>query len=94
MSGIRWASTKNFDWFGAYGLVTAIGGGTTRDLLLNATHFWMQDATYLTVTGLALLAMLLFRKDFCALACITAGIIYMICYQSGLSASLTELLAA
>ena len=37
ISGIRLASAKQFDWFGAYvvGLVTAIGGGTLRDLLLN-----------------------------------------------------------
>ena len=31
ISGIRLASAKQFDWFGAYvvGLATAIGGGTT-----------------------------------------------------------------
>ncbi|MCC9138990.1 trimeric intracellular cation channel family protein [Pontibacter silvestris] len=162
VSGIRWASTKKFDWFGAYaiGLVTAIGGGTTRDLLLNATPFWMQDASYLVITGAALLATLLFRnrlfrwgralflfdsiglglftvvgvgkslaagfpfwvcipmgaitgsvggvlrdvllnevpllfrKDIYALACIAGGNVYMVCYRSGLPASLTELLAA
>ena len=34
ISGIRLASAKRFDWFGAYvvGLATAIGGGTIRDL--------------------------------------------------------------
>ncbi|MBX0335576.1 trimeric intracellular cation channel family protein [Pontibacter sp. HSC-14F20] len=65
VSGIRWASTKQFDWFGAYviGLVTAIGGGTTRDLLLNVPPFWMQNASYLTVTGIALLATILFRNQ-------------------------------
>ena len=32
ISGIRLASAKRFDWFGAYvvGFVTAIGGGTIR----------------------------------------------------------------
>ena len=37
ISGIRLASAKRFDWFGAYvvGFVTAIGGGTIRDLLLD-----------------------------------------------------------
>ena len=37
ISGIRLASAKRFDWFGAYvvGLATAIGGGTIRDLLLD-----------------------------------------------------------
>ena len=36
ISGIRLAAAKQFDWFGAYavGLVTAIGGGTLRDVLL------------------------------------------------------------
>ena len=34
ISGIRLASAKRFDWFGAYvvGLATAIGGGTVRDV--------------------------------------------------------------
>lgn len=60
LSGIRWASGKNIDWFGAYviGLVTAIGGGTTRDLLLDVTPFWMEDARYLLTTGVALLAII------------------------------------
>lgn len=57
ISGIRLAAAKSFDWFGAYtvGLVTAIGGGTIRDLLLNATPFWMENVWYLGVTGLSLL---------------------------------------
>ena len=39
ISGIRLASAKRFDWFGAYvvGLATAIGGGTIRDVLLGVT---------------------------------------------------------
>ncbi len=64
LSGIRRASGKQIDWFGAYiiGLVTAIGGGTLRDLLLDTTPFWMLDVTYFLVTGVALLAMLLFKE--------------------------------
>jgi uncharacterized membrane protein YeiH len=64
ISGIRLASAKRFDWFGAYvvGLVTAIGGGTTRDLLLNVTPFWMTQPSYLIVTGLALVSVILFGK--------------------------------
>jgi len=43
-------------------LVTAIGGGTTRDLLLNVTPFWMTQPSYLIVTGLALISVILFGK--------------------------------
>ena len=49
ISGIRLASAKRFDWFGAYvvGLATAIGGGTIRDVLLDVTPGWMTDPIYL-----------------------------------------------
>ncbi|MBN2765314.1 MAG: trimeric intracellular cation channel family protein [Paludibacteraceae bacterium] len=64
ISGIRLASAKNFDWFGAYvvGFVTAIGGGTTRDLLLDVTPFWMLQPSYIIVTGIALLVVILMGK--------------------------------
>jgi len=63
ISGIRLASGKQMDWFGAYiiGLVTAIGGGTLRDLLLDATPFWMLEGKYFLTTGVALIATLLFK---------------------------------
>ena len=64
ISGIRLAAAKQFDWFGAYvvGLVTAIGGGTMRDLLLGVTPFWMSQPSYLGVTGVALVFVMVFRK--------------------------------
>jgi len=64
ISGIRLAAGKRFDWFGAYvvGLVTAIGGGTLRDMLLNLPVFWMLSPMYLAVTGLSLLAVICFRR--------------------------------
>lgn len=64
ISGIRLASAKKFDWFGAYvvGLATAIGGGTIRDLLLDVTPFWMTSSMYLTVTGIAMLTVILFGR--------------------------------
>lgn len=64
ISGMRLASAKRFDWFGAYvvGLVTAIGGGTTRDLLLDVTPFWMLQPSYLIVTGFALLFVIFLGK--------------------------------
>lgn len=64
ISGIRLAAGKNFDWFGAYiiGLVTAIGGGTLRDLLLDIPVFWMQSWWYLAVTALSLATVIVFRN--------------------------------
>ncbi|MDD3738798.1 MAG: trimeric intracellular cation channel family protein [Lentimicrobiaceae bacterium] len=64
LSGIRLASEKKFDWFGAYvvGLVTAIGGGTTRDLLLQVTPFWMLNSSYLIVTAVALLSFIFLKN--------------------------------
>lgn len=64
ISGIRLAATKHFDWFGAYtvGLVTAIGGGTLRDVLLDIPVFWMQNWLYLAITGLAFMIVVLFSK--------------------------------
>lgn len=64
ISGIRLAAKKNFDWFGAYviGLVTAVGGGTLRDLLLDVPPVWLGDPKYLITTGVALLATILFKN--------------------------------
>lgn len=64
ISGIRLASAKKFDWFGAYviGFVTAIGGGTTRDVFLGVTPFWMLQPSYLIITGVALIIFLFFNK--------------------------------
>ena len=64
ISGMRLAAAKKFDWFGAYtvGLVTAIGGGTLRDVLLDIPVFWMQTWWYLAVTALSLVAVIMFRS--------------------------------
>ena len=57
------ASGKQIDWFGAYiiGLVTAIGGGTLRDILLDITPFWILDPKYFVTTGVAMVAAILFK---------------------------------
>lgn len=64
ISGIRLASAKRFDLFGAYvvGVVTAIGGGTLRDLMLGVTPIWMTNPMYLICSGIALLWVILFEK--------------------------------
>ena len=64
ISGIRLASAKRFDWFGAYvvGFVTAIGGGTMRDVLLDVTPVWMTDTMYLLCTAFSLFWVIVFSK--------------------------------
>ena len=66
ISGVRLACVKKFDWFGAYviGLVTALGGGTLRDILLNVEPFWMAAPSYLVATFVAVLAVWLFGRRF------------------------------
>ena len=64
ISGIRLASAKQFDLFGAYvvGVVTAIGGGTMRDLMLGNQIFWMTNSFYLICSAIALLWVIAFRR--------------------------------
>ena len=64
ISGIRLASAKKFDLFGAYvvGVTTAIGGGTMRDIMLGVSPFWMTNMFYLVCSAIALLWVIVFRK--------------------------------
>ena len=64
ISGIRLAAAKEFDWFGAVvvGFVTAIGGGTVRDLLLDVTPFWMLNPIYLVCSIIGLIVVIIFSK--------------------------------
>ena len=56
ISGIRLASAKKFDWFGAYivGMATATGGGTLRDILLGLPPFWLTNPMYVICCAVAL----------------------------------------
>ena len=42
--------------------MTAIGGGTMRDVLLNTTPFWMNSGWYLAVTAVSLAIVIVFKK--------------------------------
>ena len=66
MSGVRLACVKRFDWFGAYviGFITALGGGTLRDVLLDVTPFWMAAPSYVLATFGAVVAVWLFGRRF------------------------------
>ena len=64
ISGIRLASTKQFDFLGAFivGLVTAIGGGTLRDMILGIPVQWLTSPSYFITTFAALVSTYVFRK--------------------------------
>lgn len=64
ISGIRLAAARRFDLFGAFvvGMVTEIGGGTIRDLLLDTTPTWMLNPAYLLICGIALAWVIICRK--------------------------------
>lgn len=59
VSGALVAGRKSLDIFGVFiiAVVTAIGGGTLRDLLLDRHPlFWIEDPTYLLVISIAAIA--------------------------------------
>lgn len=64
VSGIRLASAKKFDWFGAYivGMATATGGGTLRDVLLGVPPFWLTNPMYAVCCAIALGLVLAFGR--------------------------------
>jgi uncharacterized membrane protein YeiH len=67
ISGALAGMKQQFDAFGVFilGLVTAIGGGTLRDLLIGSTPVsWMQNTTYIYTVLAAVVFTYLFQKHF------------------------------
>lgn len=64
LSGVRLASAKQFDIFGAWivGMATAIGGGTLRDFMLGVNPFWMTNSSYFICCALAVVGVMFFGK--------------------------------
>lgn len=64
ISGLRLASEKQFDLFGAFivGMATAVGGGTLRDLIIGVSPFWMTQWIYMVIVLIAVLAFLFLHK--------------------------------
>lgn len=65
VSGMATASEKKFDVFGAsiIALVTAVGGGTIRDVLIGSQPVgWMMNSHYLLVIGSAIVVSFFFLK--------------------------------
>ena len=66
MSGILTASNKKMDFFGGYiiAFVTALGGGTLRDVLLNVDIGWIGHTEYIYIAIAGATFALLFKKAF------------------------------
>jgi uncharacterized membrane protein YeiH len=66
ITGVLAAARQNMDVmsFVIIGVVTAIGGGTIRDMTLNAPVFWLLDQKFLYVAAGAALATFFFEQRF------------------------------
>jgi len=64
VSGALTAMNKRMDIFGIFiiAFVTAVGGGTLRDLLIDADISWMNDLTYVYVIAGSTVFAIIFRK--------------------------------
>lgn len=63
-TGLLAASRKQLDLFGAIviAMVTAIGGGTLRDLILDQPVFWIQNPIYIYVVVIATLFLFIYAR--------------------------------
>lgn len=64
ITGLLAASRHQLDLFGAVvlAMVTAIGGGTLRDLILNVPVFWLTHTEYIYLTVATTLAVAIYRR--------------------------------
>ena len=64
VSGVLTAMKKRLDAFGILiiAFVTAVGGGTLRDVLIDANIAWMRNLTYLYVIIIASILAVIFRR--------------------------------
>lgn len=66
VTGVLAAARQNMDVmsFIIVGVITAVGGGTLRDITLNAQVFWLKDPTILYVAAGAAVAAFFFEQMF------------------------------
>ncbi|MGQ0834679.1 MAG: trimeric intracellular cation channel family protein [Gammaproteobacteria bacterium] len=66
ITGVLGAARQNMDVmsFIIIGVVTALGGGTLRDLMLDTRLFWLEDVVYLYVATAAAIATFFFERRF------------------------------
>ncbi len=98
ISGVLVAMDKRLDLFGVFiiAFVTAIGGGTLRDLLIGNTPVaWMLESTYIiTIIGTVILAIIFrekiryLRKSLFLFDTLGIGLYTMVGIEKGLNANL------
>ncbi|RUT79793.1 trimeric intracellular cation channel family protein [Ancylomarina longa] len=103
ISGTLAATNKQLDLFGAYftGFITAIGGGTLRDVILGTTPVgWVSDTNYIFVITLGVILTFLFkslimglRKTLFLFDTIGIGVFTIIGIEKSLSLHIHPLLA-
>jgi uncharacterized membrane protein YeiH len=66
VTGVLGAARQNMDVmsFIIIGVVTALGGGTLRDLMLDTPVFWVQDVVYVYVAAVGAVATFFFERRF------------------------------
>lgn len=102
ISGVLVAMEKRLDLFGVLiiAFVTAIGGGTLRDLLIgNTPVVWMRDLTYVTTIFIAVVFAIAFakqlkylRKSLFLFDTIGIGLYTMLGVEKGLEANLLPIM--
>ncbi|BDW91369.1 MULTISPECIES: trimeric intracellular cation channel family protein [Flavobacteriaceae] len=102
ISGVLVAMEKRLDLFGVLiiAFVTAIGGGTLRDLLIGNTPVgWMQDLTYVTTIFISVVFAIIFvnklkylRRSLFLFDTIGIGLYTMVGVEKGLEAELLPIM--
>ncbi|WP_420601275.1 trimeric intracellular cation channel family protein [Flagellimonas sp.] len=102
LSGVLVAMEKRLDLFGVLiiAFVTAIGGGTLRDLLIgNTPVVWMRDLTYVTTIFITVVFGILFvnqlkylRKSLFLFDTIGIGLYTMVGVEKGIQAGLSPVM--
>jgi uncharacterized membrane protein YeiH len=102
ISGVLVSMEKKLDLFGVFiiAFVTAVGGGTLRDLLIGSTPVaWMQDSTYVFVILATFVFAIVFRnklkyfrKSLFLFDTIGIGLYTMVGIEKGLSVGLLPIM--
>lgn len=102
ISGVLVAMEKRLDLFGVLiiAFVTAIGGGTLRDLLIGNTPVgWMRDLTYVSTIFISVVFAIIFanqlkylRKSLFLFDTIGIGLYTMVGIEKGVQAELTPIM--